>query len=108
MNAITPAKTAPSPTAHAPPLDCGDEVVAGRARPSANQTENGDRVQTIEKIAVDLQEIREQERDGEREDETPGQPGLVMRDSEPHADTTLRPAAQCMRSHHSSFPLLPR
>ena len=51
-------------------------------RPEREQAGDGHRIQGVEEIAVDLQEIREQEGDGERDDEAAGEPCPVSRDAE--------------------------
>ena len=85
------------------PLDGGDEVVAGRVRPEREQAGDGYRIQAVAEITVDLQEIREQEGRGERDDEAASEPCPVSRDARPRSGARPRAPAKCMCAHDCSF-----
>jgi hypothetical protein len=55
-------------------------------RPEREQAGDGDRIQAVEEIAVDLEQVREQEGDGERDDKAAGEPNPVSREAKPYRD----------------------
>jgi hypothetical protein len=96
-----PEPKRPRPATH----DGAAQVVAGRSRPRREQRDDGDRIDAVVQVAVDLEHVGEEERHEERQNECTREPGPVSGDLE------SRSGASVVRANgmgtHRLLPVLP-